>query len=173
MKRVLKVFYGALLSLVMLFSFASCGEEEEKTSSMKCAPCTVSEIYTWNEDVFQEFFYLRISASSIATNAVQCTVNGEEWTMVQQIMDDLPEGKYTIVFYTPEDFTINVSQIVEGEWVTKEVPYVRKVTVKVEISSKYADICDYEYREANGLWVNPTTQDWYKDCQAELEEMYK
>ena len=174
MRNLFKVLCSALLSFVMLFACVGCGENEnnEKNSSMKCAPCTVIELRNWNEEVFQEFFYLRMSTMNVG-DSIKCTVNGEEWTRIEQMAEDLPEGKYTIVFYTPKDFTISIRRVENGTVIEKEVPYSRKVMVEVEISSRYDDICDFEYRQDNGLWVDPATRDWYEECRKELEEMSK
>ncbi len=173
MKKIFKILCTVMLSFVMLFSITSCGEEKGKTSTMKCAPCSVDDIFSWNEEVYQEFFYLRTSRSQHARPSIKCTVNGEELTVLQQQFKELEEGNYTIVFYTPKDFQISIRKVENGERIEKYVSYVRKVTIKVEISSEYGNICDYEYRKQNGLWTDPTTQDWYDDCLKELDELWK
>ena len=59
----------------------------------------------------------------------------------------------------------------------KEIPYEKELTLTVKISPDYADIYDWEYREANGLWIVPTQEDWYqravKDWQETRENAFK
>ena len=168
MKKFFIKLSCVLIAVVGLLTSVGCVDNFGQSERIECAPCSVREIYQWNEKVFKEMWYLRQSAMANASPKV--TVNGTELTKMEYVMgEDLAEGEYTIVFATPENFVITEVETVNGEVVRTQKPYNRSVTIKVIISNEYPDICDMEYRIANGLWIDPMTQDWYK----QLLEQYQ
>lgn len=164
MKKFVKALCSVLFAVFTLFACVGCDGETEE---VKCAPCTVHEIWSWNETVLKEFFVVRTSTAREMDGAVKCTVNGEEWDKIKRRTDELAEGKYKIVFYTPQGFTVQKMTPIDGEIVREDVPYERSVTISVTISSEYEDICDYEYRRENGLWTDPTKLEWYDAYSAD------
>ena len=168
MKLFKRLFCGFLAGIALLL--CGCGTPKERDLSVECAPCTVKEIWNWNEEICKEFYHIRSMASISAMNAVKCTVNGEEWSAVKQMTEDLPEGAYQIRFYTEKGFTISVQSQEGGESVRKEIPYEKDLTLSVTVSTKYKDICDLEYRQANGLWIDPSQEQWYKDFIKEMNK---
>ena len=176
MKRILKPFYCILLTLTVLFSCAGCEFIKDKffntdeATAVKCAPCTVWEIWTWSEASYEEFFYLKHMSMYMKDGGVSCTVNGEDWPMIRRLGEDLEEGTYTIKFWTDEDFTVNVMVKENGENVSKEIPYQKDLTLTVKISSNYEDVCDYEYRQTNGLWTNAQEEEWYQTYSKKWEK---
>ena len=160
MKRLCKVLVGVLFVLTALFSCVGCTTKDK----VKCAPCTVQEIWTWNETVREEFFPFRINADYF----VECTVDGEEIRKSDWDKTELSEGNHEVVFYTVEGSTVSKPVMGKDGRITREsVEYEPKVVVKVNVSLEYEDIYDEEYREANGLWTDPTQEEWYQDCKEE------
>ena len=173
MKFFKRLFCGFLAG-ISLFS-CGCGmlskdSSAERNVSIQCAPCTVKEIWAWNEEVFQEFYYIRMSTAYAMTKAVKCTVNGEEWDLPLQIRDDLPVGKYEIRFYTEAGFTMPIQRLEDGQVVKEEIPYEKDLTLSVSVSEEYGDIFDTEYRRNNGLWTDPSQEKWYQDFMAEINK---
>ena len=139
-------------------------------TQVRCAPCTVTEIWGWNEAVYQEFFPVRRVATYNA-DLIKCTVNGKNFSVIEQRIQDLSPGIYKIRFYTLEN-TILHKQTMEpykdsylvGQ---EEIPFEADITITVTISNLYADVCDVNYRQENGLWVDASELEWYDDCKAE------
>ena len=150
---------GCLLcALVLLLVGVSCKEDNE-VEEVYCAPCELSEIWDWNETVYQTFFLMHTSPSLSARIAVKCTVDGVEkmWDF-----ESISEGKHVVKFYTPKGFKIQKRKLVAGKVVTEEVSYEKEVVLTINVSPDYPDIYDREYREQNGLWTDPTILPWYQ-----------
>ena len=170
MKFIKRLLCGFLAG-VSLFACGCISPSAERNLNVECAPCTVKEIWNWNEEVYKEFYYIRNSIAQSALNAVKCTVNGEEWSVAKQVTEDLPVGEYQIRFYTEEGFTIPVNRVGEdGQFVREEIPYEKELTLSVTVSKSFGDIYDIEYRLANGIWVDPSQQKWYQDLIKEINK---
>ena len=159
MRKFFKKISCLLCALVLLLVGVSCKEEDNEVKEIYCAPCTLSEIWDWNETVYQTFFLMHTSASSSLRNAVKCTVDGVEkvWGF-----ESISEGKHVVKFYTPTGFKIQQRKVVAGKVVEEEVSYEKEAVLTINVSSNYPDIYDREYREQNGLWTDPTTLPWYQ-----------
>ncbi len=140
----------------MLIPTVGCIEKNE-SNTIECAPCTLNEIWRYNDLLCQKFFPIRLSAGA-AVSSPLVTVNGEEWTRAQFMLEELEEGDYTIKFYTNDKHV--VSSYKDGQRVNE--PFIRSQTLYVKISNSAPDIYDFEYRQANGLWIDIMTQDWYQ-----------
>lgn len=177
--KFLKRFFCGLLAGISLFT---CGCDilkrfipDKRDLTVKSAPCTVQEIWNWNEELVKEFFDMRMLIR-YGKARVKCTVNGEEWEIVRQIQEDLSVGVYEVRFYTEKGFTLPMTRWVDGEMVEEDVPYEKDLTLTVYISNEYGDIYDFEYREENGLWTTPMQEEWYQDLieeQKKKEKVYK
>lgn len=178
MKKLLRLISCALLACMMLLSCAGCelvmGKFFQKApdKNVKCAPCTVREIWNFNQAACEEFFALK-NVIRYLPNVIQCTVNGEEWDLPRQVAEDLEDGQYTIRFWTAEDFMLEVWVKDGEEFVKKNIPYQREITLTVEISSEYEDIYDFEYRQANGLWCTAEREEWYQACAEKWQKELK
>ena len=164
MKRVCKLLLSVLFVLTALFACVGCTTKDK----VKCAPCTVGEIWAWNETVCEEFFPYNENPKVLAS-IVKCTVDGEEIEVggFEWGTKDLSEGKHEVVFYTVEGATAP-KQVKEkdGRIGFEMVEYEPKVVVNLTISEEYDDIYNREYRVANGLWIVPSYEEdkWYREC---------
>ena len=167
MKKIVLRILSLVLVVVSLFTVTGCNEQKPQFSNkVECAPCTLQDIWGYNELLWTTFFPIHLSAK-FNTSTPKVVVNGEEWVRLQYITTELTEGQYTIKFYTDSNYT--VSTMKDGQRV--EIPFVREVTLYVTISSNYADIYDMEYRRQNGLWIHPETQDWYAQGIKDMEKL--
>lgn len=166
MKRVLKSLFCVLLSALLLLSCVGCKSisTSGKGKFVRCAPCMVSEIAKYNEEYCKVFFAVH---KHMALASPKIEVNRK--SDLSYLKDELQDGVYVIKFYTEKGTTIRKNQIQDGVMVTKEIPYEKELTLYVWISSKFEDVCDYEYRKANGLWTDPQTLDFYQRLQKEWE----
>lgn len=171
--RIFKRLFCGFLAGISLFA-CSCdifkSFSKERDLNVQCAPCTVREIWNWHEELFKEFYYLKMLTAVSMLQAVKCTVNGEEWGLPQQMGDDLPVGEYQIRFYTEKGFTLPIRREEAGVVVTEEMPYEKDLTLSVSVSNEYEDIYDFEYRSANGLWLDASQEKWYKDFMKEINK---
>lgn len=173
MKFFKRLFCGFLAGISLLA--CGCGmlnkdSSTERNLNVQCAPCTIQDIWQWHEELFKEFYYIRMSTAYAMTKAVKCTVNGEEWELSRRVLEDLSVGEYQIRFYTEKGFTISMQRMEEGQVIREEVPYEKELTLSVSVSEEYGDIYDYEYREANGIWTDPSQEKWYQDFMAEINK---
>ena len=178
MKFFKRLFCGFLAG-ISLFS-CGCGilnkdSSAERNLTVQCAPCTVEEIWQWNEEAFKEFYFIKQPYNSMGEqiSLVKCMVSGYEEWQGRWPLDDLPVGEYEIRFYTDEGFTMPVPWISEEGLMRWEISYEKELTLQVTISTEYPDICDAEYREANGLWTDPEQEKWYPDFMTELRKNLK
>ena len=178
MRKGLRWIAHILLVCISMLFWTGCSFFA--TNTVECAPCSVLEIWSWNEVANETFFGIRTSAVSgyMLGKGVKCKVDGKEQEIGELYFgEDLSVGEHTIVFYTDENFVITLVGDVNGERQEKDLPYHKELTLTVKISPEYADIYDYEYREANGLWIVPTQEDWYqravKDWQETRENAFK
>ena len=178
----MKFFKKLLCGVLAGISLLACGCDAlkrlipvERDLTVECAPCTVHEIWRWNEELIKEFFDLR-EVMIYGKARAKCTVNGEEWDIISQIGEDLPVGVHEVRFYTEEGLTLPSHRLVDGEYVVEDVPYKRDLTLTVHISNEYEDIYDCDYREENGLWTTPMQEEWYQDFiedRKKKEKVYK
>ena len=176
MKKNIKRVCACFIACTALGLGSGCDVIGKKLSTsgdatqVRCAPCTPREIWQWNEACYQEFFPLHRIAV-YASNVIKCTVNGKDLSLTEQIEQDLSPGIYKIRFYTLEN-TILYKQTMEpylGIYVTvqEEIPFEGDITLWVTISTLYEDVCDVNYRQENGLWVDASALEWYDECKAE------
>ena len=170
MKRIFNRFFCGIIACITLFCGASCFLKKE---TIKCAPCTVWEIWNYTEEVYEEFFYLKMIEFYTNGTILKCTVNGEDWSRMRMIDEELEEGEYTIEFWTEKDFMIEVASEENGQMVREQVPYEKELTLYVDVSANYENIFDCEYRKANGLWINASTQPWYQTYLDAWQEDYE
>lgn len=131
------------------FLFASACKDEEQTGAIDYnasvlvvsqtdtfAPCSFNEFYAGNTHTQKYFEELNKTAISDKYRMFYVTIDGKEWTAVELHTEDLPQGTYRIVIETREECTI-VKLNSDGTRV--KVPYVKKLTLSVSVSSAYED----------------------------------
>ena len=148
MKKWLRVVFSCVLSLLLAVSVCSCGSIKNTKYDYTAnelvikerdtfAPCSFNEFLYQNEHT-KQFFGIFLE-TSIRTAGFVVTVDGEEWSRVKQMMDELPVGSYDLVIETPEGAYI--TELVDG--VRVNVPFEKKITIPVNVSTlatdKYAD----------------------------------
>lgn len=162
MRKFFRKIGCLLCALVLLLVGVSCKEEDNEVKEIYCAPCTILEIWEWNETIYQTFFLVRRSTSLMLKNIIKCTLDGVETHRALWAVKELSEGKHDVKFYTPKGFTLKVRKNENGKIVEENVVYEKEIVVTINVSADYPDIYDREYREQNGLWTDPTTLPWYQ-----------
>ena len=148
MKKWLQVLLACVLSLMLTVSACSC-ESIKKTDydytanelvikeRDTFAPCYFNEFLYQNEHT-KQFFGVFLETSTRTAGFV-VTVDGEEWSRVKQLSEELPVGTYDLVIETPEGTYI--TELVDGGRVN--VPFEKKITSPVKVTTvatdKYAD----------------------------------
>lgn len=166
MKKFIKILLCVVMAFIFVVPFTACEPNNENNDNnvyeVQCAPCSVKEIYNFNDDVAKKLFMFKMSAQANAFPVVK--VDGKLLSKIEFVTaEDLTEGEHTIEFSTGDDFTVKDVEEREGQMVQVIYPYKRSITLKVKVSSSYADIYDFDYREQNGLWVYIMEADWYEE----------
>ncbi len=173
MKKILRAVFGVLFTCVLLFAYACGGEEKSGeydyskesivvTEVQKIAPCDVREFLGTNDYTVRQLFYATQSTANAISAPFVVKVDGVEWTRIDMMLNELPEGRHVIYARTHDAFTI---QKVENG-TPMAYPYKKAITITVDVSSDYADVCDYQYRRDNGLWLDVKDAPWYKAYEA-------
>lgn len=169
MKKFISLIVASILSIIAIFSLTACGSA--KAEEVKCAPCTVQEVWAFNEDAIKAMPYGRLATSGVNVVVV---IDGTESWMRDILHIELTEGKHTIKFYTKDTIVKYYSPSDGGH---AYLPYDRSVTIKVNVSTDHPDIYDVRYRIENGLYAREQTADFWEDAvakdQEKLENLYQ
>ena len=125
---------GVKVALGLAYDY---GKVELEIKERDCfAPCYFNEFFHGNEHT-KEYFYLLLNSMKFHKDGgIIVTIDGEEWSMIDRVLNKLPVGIYDIIIETKEGLTM--PEIAEDGFMM-EFPYQKKITVPVSVSSLFED----------------------------------
>ena len=125
---------GVKVALGLAYDY---GKVELEIKERDCfAPCYFNEFLHGNEHT-KEYFYLLLNSMKFHKDGgIIVTIDGEEWSMIDRVLNKLPVGIYDIIIETKEG--LMMPEIAEDGFMM-EFPYQKKITVPVSVSSLFED----------------------------------